>query len=141
MQGERKVRIIAEAGVNHNGDIELAKQLIDSAANAGADVVKFQTFNASRIATEAAAKAEYQTLTTDKTQSQVAMLSQLELCSEMHTILVAHCRVRNIQFFLLDLTSRALIFWPPLVLNVLKFHLEKLQIYLTCLVSRHLESR
>ena len=99
MQGERKVRIIAEAGVNHNGDIELAKQLIDSAANAGADLVKFQTFKASRIATQAAAKAEYQTLTTDKTQSQVAMLSQLELCSEMHTILIAHCRDRNIQFF------------------------------------------
>ncbi len=99
MQGKRKVRIIAEAGVNHNGDIELAKKLIDSAANAGADLVKFQTFKASRIATQAAAKAEYQTLTTDKTQSQVAMLSQLELSADMHTILTAHCRDRNIQFF------------------------------------------
>ena len=90
---------------------------------------------------QTAAKAEYQTLTTDKTQSQVAMLSQLELCSEMHTILVAHCRVRNIQFFSSGFDIPSLDFLASLVLNVLKFHLEKLQIYLTCAISRHLESR
>lgn len=99
MQGRRKVLIIAEAGVNHNGDMDLAKQLIDAAANAGADLVKFQTFKASRIATQTAPKAEYQTLTTDEKQSQVAMLSQLELCADMHAILIAHCQYRNIQFF------------------------------------------
>ena len=99
MQTRKKVLIIAEAGVNHNGDIELAKKLIDAAANSGADLVKFQTFKASRIVTKTAPKAEYQTLTTDKIQSQVAMLTQLELCADMHAILIDHCRERNIQFF------------------------------------------
>lgn len=99
MQTRKKVLIIAEAGVNHNGDIELAKKLIDAAANSGADLVKFQTFKASRIVTKTAPKAEYQTLTTDKIQSQVAMLTQLELCADMHAILIEHCRERNIQFF------------------------------------------
>ena len=59
------VLIIAEAGVNHNGDIELAKKLVDAAVNAGADLVKFQTFNAEQLATRNAPKANYQTRTTD----------------------------------------------------------------------------
>ena len=71
------VLIIAEAGVNHNGDIELAKKLVDAAVNAGADLVKFQTFNAEQLATRNAPKANYQTLTTDESQSQLAMLRQL----------------------------------------------------------------
>jgi N,N'-diacetyllegionaminate synthase len=91
--------IIAEAGVNHNGDIELAKRLIDAAAAAGADLVKFQTFNAARIATQTAPKAEYQMRTTDSGESQLAMLRQLELSAKMHEILVAHCRSRMIGFF------------------------------------------
>jgi N,N'-diacetyllegionaminate synthase len=91
--------IIAEAGVNHNGDMVLAKRLIDAAADAGADLVKFQTFNAEQLATHAAPKAEYQTQTTDEAQSQFAMLRQLELSAEMHEILIAHCRSRNIGFF------------------------------------------
>lgn len=94
-----KVLIIAEAGVNHNGDIELAKQLIDAAAETGADLVKFQTFNAERLATHTAPKAEYQTRTTDKMQSQFSMLRKLELSIEMHETLIAHCRSRNIGFF------------------------------------------
>jgi N,N'-diacetyllegionaminate synthase len=61
-----KTLIIAEAGVNHNGDIELAKRLIDVAADAGADLVKFQTFSADRLVTQSALKAEYQVLATDK---------------------------------------------------------------------------
>lgn len=93
------VLIIAEAGVNHNGDIKLAKRLIDAAADAGADLVKFQTFNAERLATQSAPKAEYQTRTTDEAQSQFAMLRQLELSAEMHKTLIAHCRRRNIGFF------------------------------------------
>ena len=60
------VLIIAEAGVNHNGDIELAKKLVDAAVNAGADLVKFQTFNAEQLATRNAPKANYQTRTTDE---------------------------------------------------------------------------
>ena len=93
------VLIIAEAGVNHNGDINLAKKLVDVAADAGADLVKFQTFNAERLATRTAPKAEYQTKTTDEAQSQFAMLRQLELSMEMHEILIAHCRSRSIGFF------------------------------------------
>lgn len=91
--------IIAEAGVNHNGDMELAKRLIDVAADAGADLAKFQTFKADRLATRRAPKAEYQTRTTEEAQSQFAMLRQLELSAEMHENLIAYCRSRNIGFF------------------------------------------
>jgi N,N'-diacetyllegionaminate synthase len=76
--------IIAEAGVNHNGDIGLARQLIDAAADAGADLVKFQTFNASRQVTRVAKKADYQTQTTDVQESQHDMLHRLELTEAMH---------------------------------------------------------
>jgi N,N'-diacetyllegionaminate synthase len=91
--------IIAEAGVNHNGDIELAKRLIDVAADAGADLVKFQTFSAERLATQSAPKADYQNQTTDQAESQFAMLKQLELSADMHEALIAHCQQRNIGFF------------------------------------------
>ncbi len=91
--------IIAEAGVNHNGDLDLAKQLIDAAADAGADLVKFQTFNANRQVTRTAKKADYQRQTTDSTESQQAMLHRLELTEVMHQELIAHCAVRNIGFF------------------------------------------
>ena len=91
--------IIAEAGVNHNGDLARAKQLIDAAAKAGADLVKFQTFSANRLVTRTATKAEYQTKTTDKTESQHEMLRRLELSAEMHQELIAHCAARNIGFF------------------------------------------
>lgn len=93
-----KTLIIAEAGVNHNGDIGLAKQLIDVAAGAGADFVKFQTFSADRLTTRTAKKADYQTQTTDSNESQHAMLRRLELTTAMHKELVAHCAVRNIGF-------------------------------------------
>ena len=91
--------IIAEAGVNHNGDLKLAKKLIDAAAEAGADLVKFQTFNADRQVTRTAKKADYQTQTTDSKESQHEMLRRLELSSEMHNELIAHCATRNIGFF------------------------------------------
>jgi N,N'-diacetyllegionaminate synthase len=94
-----KVLCIAEAGVNHNGDLELAKQLIDAAAEAGADLVKFQTFNANRQVTRAAKKADYQNQTTDSTESQYEMLRRLELTVDMHHELIAHCAARNIGFF------------------------------------------
>lgn len=93
-----RVLIIAEAGVNHNSDIELAKKLVDVAADTGADLVKFQTFSAERFVTTTAPKADYQMRTTDEEQSQFAMLRQLELTAEMHEILIAHCRSRNIGF-------------------------------------------
>lgn len=91
--------IIAEAGVNHNGDMELARQLIDIAADAGADIVKFQTFKADRLVTVHARKADYQTQTTDADESQHAMIRRLELSREMHAELIAHCRSREIAFF------------------------------------------
>lgn len=91
--------IIAEAGVNHNGDIELAKQLIDVAAEAGADLVKFQTFNANRLVTRTAKKADYQAQTTDGAESQHEMLRHLELTVGMHHELIAHCTKRSIGFF------------------------------------------
>ena len=93
-----KILIIAEAGVNHNGDISLAKQLIDVAAEAGADLVKFQTFNADRLVTRTAKKANYQNQTTDGAESQHEMLSRLELTEAMHLELIAHCEMRNIGF-------------------------------------------
>jgi len=91
--------IIAEAGVNHNGDLQMAKRLIDEAAAAGADLVKFQTFNASRQVTRSAKKADYQTQTTDSSESQHAMLQRLELTEAMHRELIAHCDSRHIGFF------------------------------------------
>jgi N,N'-diacetyllegionaminate synthase len=91
--------IIAEAGVNHNGDMQIAKRLIDVAAGAGADLVKFQTFSASRQVTRGAKKADYQTLTTDSSESQHAMLQRLELTEAMHHELIEHCASRHIGFF------------------------------------------
>lgn len=91
--------IIAEAGVNHNGELELAKQLIDVAAESGADLVKFQTFSASRQVTRTAKKADYQIHTTDSKESQHEMLRRLELSTEMHKELIAHCVARKIGFF------------------------------------------
>jgi N,N'-diacetyllegionaminate synthase len=94
-----KTIIIAEAGVNHNGDVKLAKLLIDAAATAGADLVKFQTFNADRQVTHSAKKADYQTQTTGSAESQYEMLRRLELSEAMHHELIAHCAKRNIGFF------------------------------------------
>ena len=95
----KRTLIIAEAGVNHNGDLNFAKQLIDAAVDAGADLVKFQTFKANRQVTRTVKKAEYQVQTTDSTESQHAMLRRLELTEAMHHELIAHCAACNIGFF------------------------------------------
>lgn len=92
------VFIIAEAGVNHNGDVRLARQLIDAAAEAGADAVKFQTFTAERLVAPGAPKADYQRRTTDGTESQLEMLRHLELSEETHRSLWAHCQQRHLLF-------------------------------------------
>lgn len=95
-----KVIIIAEAGVNHNGDIQVAKKLIDVAVDAGVDYVKFQTFKADSLVSKSAKKAEYQSLNiNDGDDSQYAMLKNLELSHENHVELMAYCSKRNIQFF------------------------------------------
>jgi sialic acid synthase SpsE len=83
-----KTLIIAEAGVNHNGDISLARQLIDVAADVGADFVKFQTFTADKLVTKSAEKAEYQNQTTDVNESQHTMIRKLELNRATHHLLL-----------------------------------------------------
>lgn len=90
--------IIAEAGVNHNGSIENAKKLVDVAAEAGVDYVKFQTFKAEKIASKLAAKADYQKKTTEVQESQLSMLKRLELSEAHHNELIEYCKTKNIQF-------------------------------------------
>lgn len=92
------VYIIAEAGVNHNGDRDRAFALVDAAADAQADAVKFQTFDAAAIATASAPKAAYQTRTTDAAETQLAMLRGLELPRDWHGPLKAHATARGIDF-------------------------------------------
>ena len=90
--------IIAEAGVNHNGDLDLARELIDVAAAVGADAVKFQSFKAADLVTADAPKAAYQKRTTGEEQSQFEMLRRLELSEEAHVELIDHCRRKRITF-------------------------------------------
>lgn len=90
--------VIAEAGVNHNGDINLAKQLIDVASEVGADAIKFQTFKADRLVTRDAPKADYQRQTTSTQESQFEMLQRLELSEAAHAELVEYCKKRNLLF-------------------------------------------
>ena len=92
------VFFIAEAGVNHNGDMGLARELVHAAADAGADAVKFQTFTAERLASASAPKADYQLQTTDSTESQFAMLKKLELPYDQHAGLMELAHKRGIEF-------------------------------------------
>ena len=91
--------VIAEVGVNHNGDPELAEKLVDVAIEAGADAVKFQSFVAERLVTRSAPKAEYQRQTTGEGESQLEMLRQLQLSEEVHRRVQAYCEERGILFF------------------------------------------
>lgn len=93
-----KVLIIAEAGVNHNGDIDIAKKLVDVAAESGADIVKFQTFKSENCVSKNAQKAEYQLQTTDSQESQLDMIRKLELDTKTHHILIDYCKQKNIEF-------------------------------------------
>ncbi|MEE1979636.1 N-acetylneuraminate synthase [Shewanella xiamenensis] len=102
--------IIAEAGVNHNGDEALAFQLVDAAYHAGADIVKFQTFKAKNLVTEQAQQADYQVANTQKQESQLAMLSRLELSYEAHHQLVAYCEKLGIEFLSTAFDSESLDF-------------------------------
>ncbi|ENM3905016.1 N-acetylneuraminate synthase [Vibrio cholerae] len=102
--------IIAEAGVNHNGDEALAFQLVDAAHRAGADIVKFQTFKAKNLVTEQAKQADYQVANTQKQESQLAMLSRLELSYAAHHQLVKHCQSLGIEFLSTAFDSESLDF-------------------------------
>lgn len=92
------VFVIAEAGVNHNGDRDMAFALVDAAVDAGADAVKFQTFSAGALASESAPKAAYQNETTDAGESQLDMLRRLELPRDLHVELKAYCTGKGIVF-------------------------------------------
>lgn len=112
--------VIAEAGVNHNGSLQLALELIDVAAQAGADVVKFQTFDAARLVTAAASKADYQVANTRDAGSQLQMLRQLELSHDDHRALVARARERDIRFMSTAFDDESLAFLATLDMPALK---------------------
>lgn len=96
----KRVLIIAEAGVNHNGSLDLAKQLIDRAAEAGVDIVKFQTFESEKLVSKSAKQAEYQRRNIGKKdEGQLAMLKKLELSHGDHKELISYCNQKGIRFF------------------------------------------
>ena len=95
----KHVLIIAEAGVNHNGDLDMARRLVDAAADAGADYVKFQTFKAELLVSASAKKAEYQQKNIgDNDDSQLNMLKKLELDEAAHVMLKNYCAKKGIRF-------------------------------------------
>ncbi|MEG0799589.1 MAG: N-acetylneuraminate synthase [Citrobacter sp.] len=102
--------IIAEAGVNHNGDEQLAFELVDAAHKAGADIIKFQTFKAHNLVTEHAQQADYQIANTQKQESQLAMLSRLELSWDAHHTLAKYCHSLGIEFLSTAFDSESLHF-------------------------------
>lgn len=95
---QNRTIIIAEAGVNHNGSLERALEMIDVAANAGADIIKFQTFNAKQVIGQNTPKANYQVRNTGDAESMLEMAQKLELDSDAHHALMYHCKERNIEF-------------------------------------------
>lgn len=113
--------IIAEAGVNHNGDLDLARKMIEKAAEAGADYVKFQTFSTEKLVTKNAQKASYQQVNTgDAEESQFNMLKKLELSEADHHALIAHCKACNIRFFSTAFDLESLAFLKRLDLPLFK---------------------
>ncbi|RHX90978.1 N-acetylneuraminate synthase [Leptospira stimsonii] len=112
-----KTLIIAEAGVNHNGNMEIAHRLIDVATDAGVDIVKFQTFEAAKLTTKFAKKADYQNETTDSTESQLEMLKKLELSKQDHFSLIEHCKKRSIEFLSTAFDLQSLAFLEELNLS------------------------
>lgn len=114
------VFIIAEAGVNHNGSIELAKKLIDVASEAGADAVKFQTFKTENLVTRDAEKAEYQKVSSNSTESQYEMIKKLELDKESHKELIGYCATKNIQFLSTPFDSDSIKLLDEMGLSIFK---------------------
>lgn len=95
---KKSIFIIAEAGVNHNGSLNIAKKMVDKAVDAGADAIKFQAFNAEKIVARTAPKAQYQKIVTDKSETQLEMMKRLELSRESHNGLTRYCKSKKIQF-------------------------------------------
>lgn len=116
----KNVIIIAEAGVNHNGDINLAKKLIDVAVDAGVDYVKFQTFKANKIVTKKAQRAHYQNKNTENLDSQFEMLKKLELSEDNHHILIDYCNNKKIKFLSTGFDFDSLHFLKDIGINLAK---------------------
>ncbi|MFT5248459.1 MAG: N,N'-diacetyllegionaminate synthase [bacterium] len=117
----KKVIIIAEAGVNHNGDMSVAKKLIDAAIDAGVDYVKFQSFKADKLVSPTAKKANYQIKNTrDEDDSQYQMLKQLELSFEDHVELISYCNSKDIKFFSTAFDVEGISYLSSLDLGVFK---------------------
>ncbi|NNE33126.1 MAG: N-acetylneuraminate synthase, partial [Winogradskyella sp.] len=116
-----KTLIIAEAGVNHNGQINLAKQLIDVAAEAGVDYVKFQTFKSQKLVSINAQKASYQKKnTSDASETQLSMLQKLELSRADHLELIAYCKSKNIKFLSTAFDLESIDFLNELNIDIFK---------------------
>lgn len=115
-----QVYIIAEAGVNHNGDINRAMRLIEVAAESGADAVKFQTFSSHSLATRSAPKAEYQLASTNEAESQQAMLADLELSYDSHHLLKSHAEKAGITFLSSAFDIQSLVFLSSLDMELIK---------------------
>lgn len=116
----KKIFIIAEAGVNHNGDMKIARRLIDAASDSGADAVKFQTFQAKKLVCRTARKAEYQLETTDASETQYEMLKKLELTRQMHIELMEYCDQKNIMFLSTPFDAESIRLLADLGLQVFK---------------------
>lgn len=115
-----QVTIIAEAGVNHNGSMEIAKKLVDVAAVAGCDIIKFQTFKGKNLAIKNALKAPYQEITTDKEESQLDMLKKLELPYEFHAELIAYANTKGIKFLSTPFDVESVEFLDSIGLEIFK---------------------
>ena len=115
------VLIIAEAGVNHNGSMEIAKQLVDAAVDAGVDIIKFQTFKAEKLVSKSAKQAEYQKRNiSDGNDSQYEMLKKLELSKENHEELIAYCKEKGIRFWSTAFDSESMDYLHSLNLGLWK---------------------
>lgn len=117
---KRPTFIIAEAGVNHNGSLVTAKELVDTAFDAGADAVKFQTFKADRLVSKYADKADYQKKTTNSSESQLEMIQKLELPALCQEELFNYCREKQIQFLSSPFDIESIEFLDSLGLNIFK---------------------
>ena len=125
-----KVMIIAEAGVNHNGNINLAKKMVDVASEAGADAIKFQTFRTEYLAVQTAKKAEYQILNTGNNSSQFEMLKELELNEASFKELFEYCIVKNIKFISSPFDLESIEFLDELGLDTFKIPSGEITNYL-----------
>ena len=126
MSTTQQTLVIAEAGVNHNGDLQLAKKLVDAASDAGADVVKFQTFKSNQLVTDYAKQAAYQKKALAAADGQLAMLKRLELQPSASIELFEYCQTKTLSFFRQLSICPVLICLHLLGLSVGRFLLVKL---------------